>query len=294
MRKVSLVLLTILLTVTLSACGSKKSESQNSVPMSGGKMDMVTADKAEKSEAKVAEEPKESKVVDQSRKIIYTANSTISVKDLKASYDSIIAKAQEIGGYVANSTIRESYSQITVRIPAVKLEDYLKYLDTLGGENKETTVSTNDVTEEYTDIQSRLRNLKAHEEQLLSIMKKATTVEDTLKIHNELFRVRGEIEAFEGKIKMWDKLVELSTVTIRLNRIPEMGGSKDVKISFISFDEILKGMSNGFKTTFNFTIRFITGIFVLLISMLPIVPFIALIVWLIIRFRKKIKKNKSQ
>ena len=226
------------------------------------------------------------------RKIIYNANSIINVKDIKSAYNSIVNKTQEVGGYIANSNIHDINSQITIKVPAQKLKEFLTYLDTLG-DSKESSISTNDVTDQYTDTKSRVKNLKAQEEQILLIMKKAVTVDEILKIQNELSRVRGEIESYEGRINMWDKLVELSTVTVNLNKVQEIGG-KEVKVAFISWNEIIKGMSNGFKGTLNFVVRFISSVFVVIISAIPVIPFIAIGVWLFIKYRKKTKKNISQ
>jgi len=290
MKKAVLVVMVFMIMASFSACGSKKSASDETSGRGNVKQDMAVADSNGAAAPKAEEKSKA--VVDEGRKIIQNVTCVIDVKDLKGAYDSVMVKSQEIGGYVANSSIRDANSQITVRVPSAKLEDFIKFIDTLGGQNVETSRNADDVTEQYTDVISRLKNLKAQEEQLLTIMKKADTVEDTLKVQSELFRVRGDIEVLQGKINMWDKLVEFSTVVLRLNKIQEIGG-KDVKVSFISLSEIAKGMSNGFKTTLNFAIRFISGIFVLLISLIPIIPFIAFIVWLVVKYRKKIKFKKN-
>lgn len=310
MKRVWLFLLSIIIVFTLIGCAQKSSESTSSNganysrPAAGGQTATAPsiAPEAQPSKGMIdtndAVKTTESSTQDMNlqpqdgRKIIYNASVMLDIKDLKGSYDSIISKAQEMGGYIASSNIRENDSQITMRVPAVKLSDFLKFLDTLGGENKESSVNTSDVTDQYTDMDSRVRNLKAQEEQLLSIMKKAVTVDETLKVQSELYRVRGEIESLEGKLKMWDKLIEYSTVSINLKRIQEIG-DKDVKVSFITWSELVNGISNGFKATLNFVVRFFSGIFILLISALPVIPFIAVAVWFILRYIKKSKKNIS-
>jgi len=300
MKKIFIIVLAVIMVTAMSSCGSKKSASQGSTGYAGAGYDAVAPAAAPEERAKeergMAYDSTDSKAVeaqnavDEGRKIIYTASSVIDVKDLNGAHDSIINKTREMGGYVANSSIRDMNSQITVRIPASKLESFLEFLDTLGGDVKETSISSDDITDQYTDVDSRIRNLKAQETQLIEIMKKAQTVEDTLKIQSELFRVRGEIESLEGRINMWDKLIEYSTVNISLRKVQEIG-QKDVKISTISFNEIINGMSNGFKTTLNFVIRFISGFFIVLISLLPITPFIALAAWIVIKIRKKRNKD---
>jgi hypothetical protein len=181
---------------------------------------------------------------------------------------------------------------IVVRVDKLKFEDVISGIRGLGLLVEES-VKSDDVTDQYTDTESRLRNLKAQEEQLILIMKKAATVEETLKIQNELYRIRGEIEVLEGRIKMWDKLVEFSTITVTLNRVKEIG-EKEVKVSIISWDEIIKGMSNGFKSVLNVIIRFFSGVLIVIVSILPLIPFAALAVWLILRYRKKSRRNINQ
>jgi len=292
MKKIASIILAVLLVFSISACGAAKNASEaKKVEMAGGAREEAEYDTAVPAEEPAAQYIREDSKVSQNagvgRKIIYNANAEIDVKDLKGTYDSIISRVEGIGGYIASSGITDNYSEITARIPSEKLDEFIKYLETLGEGNNRIYRNSDDITEQYTDTESRLRNYKAQEEQLLEVLDKAETVEDILKVQNELFRVRGEIEALEGSIKMWDRLVELSTVTVRLNKIREIG-EKEVKITFITLDEIVKGMANGFKSTLNFIIRFISGVFIYLVSIIPALPFIALALWLLNKLRKKI------
>lgn len=227
------------------------------------------------------------------RKVIYNASVKLDVKDLSGTSDSITSKAKEMGGYTASSSIHDKVSIITVRVPASKLDEFLKFVDTLGGQNKEASMNTDDITDQYTDTESRVRNLKAEETQLLEIMKKAVTIDETLKVQSELYRVRGEIESLEGKINMWNKLVEMSTVSITLNKIEEIGG-KDVGITFISWDEISKGISNGFNATLSFLIRFFSSLFIIIVGSIPLLPFIGVGIWLLVRYIKKSKRKAGK
>lgn len=302
MKKILLFALSIIIALSLFGCGSKSENmSQGAAPNtgkaaetragSGGGYSMDSSAEKPAAAPQVQYSETTSKVVtDTNRKIIYNASVSLDVKDVNKTYDTIDAKAKEIGGYTASSNINKENSQITVRVPAVKLDEFLKFLDTLGGENKQSNINTDDVTDQYTDTESRIRNLKAEEAQLLEIMKKAATVDETLKVQSELYRVRGEIESLQGRVNMWDKLVEMSTVSINLSKIKEIGG-KDVSITFISWNEIVKGMSNGLNATVNFIVRFFSGVLILLVSILPFLPFIAVGLWFLIRYLKRSKKK---
>jgi hypothetical protein len=293
MKKIALFFAVLLMVFTLASCGKGKSASDGSSNGGAGKPE----ESRQSNDVGVPSAVNDSKgneyAMDQTRKIIYNASTVVDVKEMKKAYDSIISKAQVMGGYIASSNIMEDYAQISVRVPALKLNEFISYIDTLGGERKQTNINSDDVTDQYTDTESRLRNLKAQEEQLILIMKKAATVEETLKVQNELYRIRGEIEVLEGRIKMWDKLVEFSTISVTLNRVKEIG-EKEVKVSIISWDEIIKGMSNGFKSVLNVIIRFFSGVLIVIVSILPLVPFAALAVWLILRYRKKSRRNINQ
>lgn len=229
--------------------------------------------------------------VDDSRKVIYNASSSIDVKDMNAAYNSIINKMGAFGGYVANSSINEDYSEVTVRVPAEKFNDFLTFLNTIG-EKRSISTSTDDITEQYTDSQSKIRNLQAQEDQLLLIMKKANTIDEILKVQSELSNVRGQIEVLQGQINMWDKLLAMSTVTIRLNKVQEIGG-KPVQPTHITWGEIGRGISNGFNATLNFMMRLLSGILIVIVSSVPVLPIIALVVWLSIRYFKKNNRNKN-
>lgn len=302
MKRIILIALSLILVISLSACSGRKADSAASTandmkaeqrasfaggaaPASSAPEAAVTS-KNDVADAQAQEQPQGD------RKVIYNASVTLDVKDLGKAYDSVISKAREMGGYISESGIYETSSVVTIRIPAGKMTDYLSYLDTLGGTRKEQNIKMEDVTDQYTDTQSRLKNLLAQEEQLLTIMKKAETIDEIMKVQNEIYRVRGDIEVLQGRINLWNNLIDLCTITIRLNKIAEIGG-KEVSVSFITWGEMAKAMSNGFKSTLNFVVRFFTGFFVFIISIIPLVPFIALVVWIILRYRKKIIKRNS-
>lgn len=295
MKKIVLFILTIVFMVSIAACSAKKSDTSTADRADGGRGQeqiMPAAEDVKEEETKSLEfNSNYTGNIDTARKIIYNASATINVKDLKNAHEQVVGRSQNLGGYVSNSNSDEAYSQIIVRVPSSKLGEFLDYLKTLG-EYKNESISTDDITDQYTDTEARLKNLKAEEEQLHAIMKKANTVDEVLKVQAELSRVRGDIEVMEGRINMWDKLMELSTVTVMLYKMPEVAG-KDVKISLISFTEMGKNIANGFKSMVNFIIRLISSIIVVIVSLIPLSPFVAIAAWIVIRYRKKRKQKKE-
>lgn len=302
MKKIFAFILCIVMIAAASSCSSKKS-------VSTSKANSATSQSANKGagvESKLASDVAKTEVdsdakdsapkpemISDSRKVIYNASITFDVRDLNKTYDSIISKAGEMGGFVSHSSIGGNSSTIVVRIPSSQMEYFMKYIDTLGGQNKESSIDTEDVTEKYYDAQSNLRNLKAQEEQYLAILKKANTIEEIMKVQNEIYRVRGEIETLQGRINMWDNLIDLCTITIRINKIVDIK-TKDVGISYITWAEFTKAMSNGFKSTLNFIIRLISNLSILLASIIPLLPFIGAAVWLFLKYKNKINIIKRK
>ena len=301
MRKRILIYLLACMMLLFAGCGSKKSATSTNGAVRNAYSDSTktiapSSEVAQTSGSGTAvaastDHNVNTTPIDDSRKVIYNASSSIDVKDMKAAYNSIINKMGTFGGYISSSNINEDYSEVTVRIPADKFNDFLTFLNTLG-EKRNISTSTDDITEQYTDSQSRIKNLKAQEDQLLLIMKKANTIDDILKVQSELSKVRGDIETLQGQINMWDKLLAMSTVSIKLNKIQDIGG-KPVTPTHVTWAEIGRGISNGFNATLNFIVRLLSGILIVLISSIPVLPFIALAAWLIIRYMKKNRNNKN-
>lgn len=164
------------------------------------------------------------------RLVIRTANLSLVVKDPAISAEAIAAMAEAMGGFVVSTNLYQtSYGDpavlstqgsITIRVPAERFQEALRRLKEDAEEVRVENVSGQDVTQQYTDLQSRLRNLEAAEAQLREIMASATKTEDVLRIFEELRRVREEIEVIKGQIQYFDESAQLSAITVEL--IPDV------------------------------------------------------------------------
>jgi len=104
-----------------------------------------------------------------------------------------------------------------LRIPVGSHDDVVRQLSLLGKVEAESSQG-DDITAQYVDLDSRMRNARALEERLLELVKTHTgTVGELLTVETELSRVRGEIEQMQGQLKAWDELVALSTITVQLS-----------------------------------------------------------------------------
>jgi hypothetical protein len=164
--------------------------------------------------------------VSQDRLVIRNANLTLVVTDPTASVEAITKMAEGMGGFVVSSYLYETaygtgnltttQGTITVRVPADKLDEALDSIKAGAIEVRSENISGEDVTQQYVDLQSRLRNLEAAEEQLQEIMGSATTTEDVMMVYNQLVQVRGEIESVKGQMQYFEQSARLSAITIEL------------------------------------------------------------------------------
>ena len=159
------------------------------------------------------------------RIVIKNADLVIVVSDVNKRMDEIQAMAQKMGGFVVSSNLYQSYTsdyvevpegQMTIRVPAEKLDESLEQIKKDVVEVTTETRSGQDVTAEYVDLQSRLKNLEAAEAQLSDILKTATDTEDVVSIFNQLVYYREQIELVKGQIKYYDEAAALSSITIRI------------------------------------------------------------------------------
>lgn len=182
--------------------------------------------KSEESRQAVSLKPSGSIATDVERMVIKNANLTMAVDDPAASMDRIARMAEEMGGFVVSANVYQMTldsgvevprASITVRVPAEKLTDAIAQIKQ---ETKQPVIreniSSQDITGEYTDLESRLRNLEAAEKQLQGILEKATRTQDVLDVFNQLTQVREQIEVIKGQMKYYAEAAALSSISVEL------------------------------------------------------------------------------
>jgi len=159
------------------------------------------------------------------RVVLKNADVAIVVTDVAARLKAIDAMAKEMGGYVVSSSFYQTFTRnnvevpeatIVIRVPEEKLDEALKKIESDTVEVQNENRSGQDVTAEYVDLQSRLKNLEATEAQLVKIMENATETEDVLNVFNQLTSIRGDIEIVKGQIKYYDESAALSAISVRV------------------------------------------------------------------------------
>ncbi len=153
------------------------------------------------------------------RKIIYDATIDLVVDSLNGLEAAIADVVKRHDGFLAGSDLASQVStQRTatwkVRVPVDRFEDFVRAVSRLG-EVRSSHVGSQDVTEEFFDLEARIRNKQEEEKRLLKHLLDSTgKLEDILKVEHEITRVRGEVEQMQGRLRFLANRADLSTITI--------------------------------------------------------------------------------
>jgi hypothetical protein len=156
-----------------------------------------------------------------SRKIIYDAQVDLVVDSVDPIAKKVGTFVQEARGYIAEQNVTGSPGSLRsmrwkVRVPVEQFDSFVESIVSLG-ELERNNRTSQDVSEQYYDIEARIKNKKVEEETLNKILQERSgKLEDVLKIEIELSRVRGEIEQLQGKIRVIENLSSLATLTLNV------------------------------------------------------------------------------
>jgi hypothetical protein len=148
---------------------------------------------------------------------------SLVVKDTQEAVTAIGALTAEVGGYVSASNLYETNQvprgSVTLRVPAERYEETLAGLRALAERVESERSNSQDVTEEFTDLQARKSNLEVAEtalQKLLEERERLGSTEDILQVYRELTDIRGQIEQIEGRLRYLSNQAGLSTITVEL------------------------------------------------------------------------------
>lgn len=229
------------------------------------------------------------------RKIIRNADLRLEASSPEETQQKIAQVAESKNGFVIETSQTSSNVQtstrdivnMTIRVPADKFEEAITEIRASGSRVIQENVKGQDVTEEFIDIEARLKTQRALEAQFLEIMKRATTVEDTLNVQRELADVRGEIEKIEGRRRFLENQSSLSTIKIQIQTPTSLSANPT---GF--FYELKEALSTGFNAAMNFVLFLVTAI----IALLPFLLLVVLPIYLVLRYfwRRRIKRKTAE
>lgn len=241
------------------------------------------------------------KVQDSQRKLIKNVDLEVETEAFDGLLETVERKTESLGGYVearysyygsSRNEYNNKNANLTIRIPAEKLNEFLSDVSENGNIISQNE-SVTDVTLQYVDMESHKKALQSEQERLLELLDQAETVEDIIIIESRLSEVRYQIESMESQLRTMDNQVSYSTVYLyikevaRLTNVAEQTTWEKMKTGFA---DSLYHVGIGLK---EFGIGFVIRIPYLVIWAV-VLGVIALLVWLILKGKKKRALKKQQ
>lgn len=246
-------ILLLIAILALSGCAAARSSESPSAVANGsmrGSTGAMPPGGVDAGEAAAPEAPREpSQQGNGNRIVIRNAELTIVVEDPTQAMSAVGSMAESMGGFIVTSNLYKTSTDngrevpegsITVRVPAERLNEALSQIKGLVQDPEKDVRSENvsgqDVTKEYTDLSSRLKNLQEAEKQLREIMASAFSTEDVLAVHAQLTQIREEIEVIQGQIQYYEEAAAMSSISVRIRALAsvqplEIGGWQPVGVA---------------------------------------------------------------
>ncbi|MGM8211338.1 DUF4349 domain-containing protein [Virgibacillus sp. W0430] len=247
----------------------------------------------EKAESKIegpSDKPSKEGFVD--RMIIHQAQLSVNVKSIEEAQLRVEKKVEQYGGYIVQANVykeTEEYvnGHMTVRVPEKHFQQFLTDTEKEAADVLERNVTGQDVTEQYVDLESRLKSKRAVEERLLDFLQDATKTEDLLKISSDLANVQEEIEVLVGQMNYLENQSAYSTIEIAMHEIsvnvPEVKGD-----SLDTWEKTKKQLA----TSTNWILATASGIVVFIVGNLPVFAVLFLVgttIYFVVRKKRKKK-----
>lgn len=281
--KIKILVLVIILTLgLLTACATAPLRSDESVafdeatsaemapaqePAEGGFEGSVAGESFDNVNMQYQDSPQ--------RLIIRTGDVTIVVEDSESTARDIAFLADSLDGWLVSSDLYESNGfkrgSVTIRVPADQFDVAVAEIKSLALEVRSESTSSQDVTEEYVDLESRLENLEATADRVRGFLDEARNVEDALDVNRELSRLEEEIEVIKGRMQYLSQSAAFSTLTVNLvpdepSQPVEIGGWRPEGVA----KDAIEALVSTLQTVANVAIW--GGIFCLPIALLVGVP----------------------
>jgi Domain of unknown function (DUF4349) len=229
------------------------------------------------------QEPQKAEIIE--RKVIKTGNIRFKTKDIDKTRQAITNAVNALKGYVSEesqtSDGTNSEMHLTVRVPAQYFDSLMTIINSNAEYFDSKNIHTQDVTEEFIDVTTRIRTKKSLESQFLSVLKQAKSIKEIMEVQRELNTVREEIESAEGRLRYLSSQVSYSTLTLVFYK--EMLGRSGSPRSFWS------RLGDGFVSGWQTFLDIIIG----LVAILPVLLMFGGVFWIFRRIWIKSKEQKA-
>ena len=227
-----------------------------------------------------------------SQKYITTYRLTIETKKYDFVMNDIKESVSNLGGYIESENSRDYGSNrntdLILRIPTKNVNEWLDKINDYGTITSKNQTTEN-VTLEYVDLESRLQAYKSERDVLFNLLEKAETLNDILMIQSQLTEVNYKIESHESRLRALDDLIDYTTITLNL---------REVEHESIVNPSFLERIQERFNDSIDTLKEFVENSVVFVIGCSPI-----LFIWIIIivaiavtirKIRVKGRKTKTQ
>ncbi|OPZ98088.1 MAG: hypothetical protein BWY70_01323 [Bacteroidetes bacterium ADurb.Bin408] len=289
MKKLIVFLIfSVFINIAISCSSSEKNDKFELSPTSGiisNESAAVNDETAALEEGKSKQEQNAVTIMPEQRKLIKTGQMKFETDNMDETRARINQAVSKHNAYISNEQAGTEYDRVTntlvIRVNAQNFDNLVNDIGN-GVEKFDTkTIDVNDVTEEYVDIQSRLKTKKELENRYLELLKKAVKVSEMLEIEQQIGYLRTEIESIEGRMRYMNDRIEFSTLTVTFYKKTEIHKTKYSSL-----------FARGFMNGINALIWFFIG----LVNIWPFILLTFVTIWLIRRHirRKRNKKNLMQ
>lgn len=218
----------------------------------------------------------------QEQKIIKTARLVYEAPEIEATHTKIIQLANQYKGFVQSDNSGKSYNRIyrnmVIRVPTENFQAFIDGVSEGVSYFDQNNVSRQDVSEEFVDLNARLKAKRELENRYLELLKQAKNVKEMLEIERELSNIREEIEAKQGRLNYLESQVSMSTVTIEFYKLTSETG-----ITQSYGQKMLNSIKGGWD-----------GISMFFLGILYLWPLFVLAIIFVIVLRKILRRNKKK
>ncbi len=267
-RNFMLVVITMLLCFSLTACGSSSdSASFESVTDGYDKGAGTNGSDLYYEESEIMDgewedgSSKGNESVSSNRKLIKTVDLTAETYEFDLLVATLESRVTSLGGYMENASVHTRYDDLkygdfVIRIPVNKLDQFVTEFAEMSNITDRDTAQK-DVTLSYVDLESHKEALEAEEKSLLNLLENAASIEDIIALQSRLTDVRYQIESMESQLRTMDNLIDYATINLYIDEVetytPVVEPSMGERIS-TGFMESLEDVADGFKNFFIFVI----------------------------------------
>jgi len=231
------------------------------------------------------------------RQLILSAAVSLEVKDVRSAYDAVQLMAAREGALVTGATLKASsgsddeddygHASLILRVPQSRFHAVRQRLLSLAGDLDgrvlSDEVSTEDVTEEYVDLEARLRHWRAQETQLLETMSKAREIKDILAVRNNLAQVQQEIERLAGRLRFLENRVDLAVITLEIH---QKGKAPAEPTLIANWKKAGAAIAGAFKKALTDVVLVVGWIGVVVVYLLPF-GIVAALIWAAVRAARR-------